>query len=81
MPAKFRDILSKNDTRKAASNAAAQCHGGAAFGLHCIAKNVAHFLFHAMAVTTRLLLESSLYALFKISNNQLRHWNSSPLIS
>jgi hypothetical protein len=63
----------KTDIREATPNAAAQWHGGAAFGLHCVTENVADFFFHAVAVTTRLPLESSLYARFEISDDQLCH--------
>jgi len=81
MAAEFRDVLLKTDTREAIPDAAAQSDCGAAFGLHCVAKNIAHFLFHAMAVATRLPLKSSLNAIFQISDNQLRHRISPSLIS
>lgn len=44
--------------------------------LHSVAKNVAHFFLDAMTTVTGPLLKSSHYALFKISDKQLRHWNS-----
>ncbi len=78
IPAEFRDILFETDTREATPNAAAQWHRGEALRLHSIAKNIPNFLLHAVAVTTCPLLESRLHVLFQISNDQLRHGNSSP---
>ena len=73
MPTQFSNMRLKADTREATPNAAAQRHRGEAFGLHSVAKNISNLFFHAVPVTARPPLKSSLHAIFQISDDQLRH--------
>jgi hypothetical protein len=81
MPAEFRHIQSKTDTCEPTPNAASQCSRSTLLSPDGATENFAHFFLHATAVTTCLPLESSLNAIFQISDNQLRHWSLLPLIS
>jgi len=81
MATEFSNILLKSEMREATSNSAAQCDSGRAFGLHGIAKNIANFFLHAVAMATCPPPEPSFDSFFKISDDQLRHKEPHKMIS